>query len=84
MTVWYNPIVSIRELSKMVPFQYEWLLAATSWKENPMPTILRGKRHVVIYSDFCDWLTRLYGIDGIYRGQEVMELRVSKTKNKKR
>ena len=49
-----------------------------------MPTILREKRHVVVYYDFCDWLTRLYGIDGIYRGQEVFELRVSKAKNKKR
>jgi hypothetical protein len=71
-TVSENPILSLRALSERAPFKYEWLLAAAEWRDNPLPTIKRGRHQVIIYSDFCDWLRTLYGPGGIMRGQEEM------------
>jgi hypothetical protein len=67
-----NPVLTLHELSKRVPYQYDWLIAQTRLpdREDRLPSIKRGKKQEVIYSEFLAWLDRMYGPDGKRRGQE--------------
>jgi hypothetical protein len=72
--VWHNPILTISELAKQTGYKAEWLSAKARIRDDPLPTIKRGRRETVIYSDFCEWLTRNYGVDGRLRGTECLDV----------
>jgi len=74
MTVWNNELLNLKQLAERTPYKYTWLLSASRWKENPLPTIMRGTQQEIWLSDFYEWTKTLYGPDGIYRGQEQFDV----------
>jgi hypothetical protein len=72
-TIYENPYLSVRELSRRTGIKYQWLLDAVHFHSDTLPSRIRAKQARVLWSDFLAWDDRRYGLDGYLRGHESLE-----------
>jgi hypothetical protein len=71
--VWDNPMLNLRELADKAKVKYDWILAVMD-SSDPVPSIQRGKRKLVLWSDYIEWAKERYGDGAPYRGGENLDV----------
>jgi hypothetical protein len=70
--VYEDCYLTIPELAKKADVKAEWLRDQVNAPIDPLPTAVRGKRPLVLWSNYVEWFEDLFGMGGRCRGEEVM------------
>jgi hypothetical protein len=82
-TIWYNPMLSIDELSVWSCKGDAWLRDRIRDADDPIPSIKVGNTVQVLWSDYCEWSQRRYGNGAPLRGTEFHNVIIKKKTRRK-
>jgi hypothetical protein len=72
--VYEDCYLTIPELAKKANVQAEWLREQARIRKDPLPTTVRSKRPLVLWSNFVEWFENRYGVDGYDRGDAIIDI----------
>jgi hypothetical protein len=76
MTALTDMYLTIPELAERANVKAQWLREQTHAKDDPLPTTVRGKRPLVLWSAYVDWFENRYGMKGYCRGEENLDIAI--------